>query len=189
MSERIKLVPLSEKFINQKYLSWVNDPEVTEFLEIGNKRYQLEDLFLYLHDSKISGRLNYAVLAEESNQHIGNASIYSIDKKNKKFEIGWFIGEKNFWGGHYAPMIIFYLHKIGFMELGLESCGGGVNEEHIKARMTNKFIGYSEIEKIFAYSEKQNKYVASIKLHISKSEWLAKAKELEQRYPQYYRLA
>jgi len=189
MSERIKLVPLSEKFINQKYLSWVNDPEVTEFLEIGNKRYQLEDLFLYLHDSKISGRLNYAVLAEESNQHIGNASIYSIDKKNKKFEIGWFIGEKNFWGGHYAPMIIFYLHKIGFTELRPESCGGGVNEEHIKASMTNRFMGYSEIEKISSYSKKQSKYIASIKLHISKSEWLIRAKELEQKYPQHYQLA
>jgi len=188
MNERIMLVPLTEQFINQKYLSWVNDPEVTEFLEIGGVVYELDDLFRYIQISTTSGRLNYAIITEESNFHIGNASLYSIDKKNKKFEIGWFIGEKKYWGGHYAPMVIFNLHKMGFMELGLEFCTGAVHEKHIKARITNRFVGYSEIEKYAAFSKKKNKNIPSIKLHISKDEWLARANVLEQKYPEYYRL-
>ena len=186
--ERIILVPLTERFVNQKYLSWVNDPEVTEFLEIGDEKYNLEDLLAYVRDSQLSGRLNYAIITEETNQHIGNASIYGIDKTNKKFNIGWFIGEKDFWGGHFAPMVIFYLHKIGFTELELEFNAGSVHEKHFKARMTNKFVGYSEGEKFSAFSKKHGKHVTLVRFNITKHDWLLKAKELEIKFPKYYRL-
>jgi RimJ/RimL family protein N-acetyltransferase len=186
---KIILTPLTERFINQKYLSWVNDPEVTEFLEIGSATYELEDLFSYINESKNSGRLNFAIIAADINLHIGNASIHSIDRANKKFEIGWIIGDKKYWGGHSASMTIFYLHKIGFTELGLEFCDGFVYEKHIKARMTNKFVGYSEIEKYLTFSKKLNMEVHLIKLAISKHDWLVRAKELEKLYPQFYRLS
>ena len=98
MQEKIYLRPLSLNDINEKYLSWVNDPSVTEYLKIGKKRLKHSDLVSYVQDSLNKGRHNYAIITQNSQEHIGNCSIYSIEFDKSKFEIGYLIGEKNFGG-------------------------------------------------------------------------------------------
>ena len=186
MQERIYLRPLSLNDVNEKYLSWVNDPSVTEYLEIGKERLSHNDLVRYVEDSTKKGRHNYAIITKKSQQYIGNSSIYSIEVDKSKFEIGYFIGEKNFWGGHYSSMLIFNLLKIGFIKMGLAKCTGYINESHIKARMTNKFSGYKEIKKINRYDKKINKDISVIELEITKKDWLKNAEILCSQYPELY---
>ena len=186
MQEKIYLKKLSLDDISKKYLLWVNNPIITQYLELGKKRLGYSDLEKFIKDSPKQGRLNFAIITYETKQHIGNCSIYSIKPKIKEFEIGWFIGEKNFWGGHYSSMVIFNLHKIGFKKLGLKKCIGYVDETHIKARMTNKFSGYKEIKKINI--KKKNKNVSTIKLEITKKNWLVHAKLLNSSYPDLYEI-
>jgi RimJ/RimL family protein N-acetyltransferase len=184
MQEKIYLRNLKLSDVNQRYLSWVNDPTVTEYLEIGKQRLEYNDLITYVQDSQKKGRNNYAVIVKSSQNHIGNGSIYGIDQDKKKFNIGWLIGEKNFWGGHYSSMIIFYLLKIGFIEMKLETCTGAVHEKHTKARMTNKFVGFKEIEK--CNIQTGNKKISTIKLEITKNHWLMRAKLLHSDFPELY---
>jgi RimJ/RimL family protein N-acetyltransferase len=186
MQDKIYLKPLSLNDINKKYLSWVNDPSITEYLEIGKQSLKYEDLVRYVEDSPKKGRKNYAVITKNSKHHIGNCSIFSIKPNKKNFEIGWFIGEKKFWGGHYSSMIIFYLLKIGFIEMGLERCTGYVDKKNIKARMTNKFSGYKEKERENRVMKKENKTLTYIKLEITKKEWLKNARKLHTLYPELY---
>ena len=186
MQESIYLRRLKISDINNKYLSWVNDPSVTEYLEIGKQHFQYSDLVSYVKDSPKKGRYNYAIITKHSKNHIGNSSIYSIKSDDKTFEMGWFIGEQKFWGGHYSPMVIFNLLKIGFIEMGLERCIGGVNKRHIKARMTNKFSGFKEKKIESRYLEKENKNITEIKLEISKKDWLKNAELLSFQHPDLY---
>jgi len=186
MQEKIYLRPLKLSDINEKYLLWINDPLVTEYLGIGKKRRVHNDLVRYVEDSQKNGRHNYAIITKNSQQHIGNGSIYSIELDKSKFEIGYFIGEIEFWGGHYSSMLIFYLLRIGFIEMGLEKCTGYIDETHIKARMTNKFSGYKEKERENRNSKKENKTIPYIKLEITKKEWLKNAKKLHSLYPELY---
>ena len=186
MQDTIYLRQLCLNDVNEKYLSWVNDPLITEHLEIGKEYLKYDDLARYVENTPKRGRHNYAIITKNSEHHIGNCSIFSIKTDNKQFEIGWFIGEKNFWGGHYSSMIIFYLHKIGFTEMGLEKCIGYVDRKNIKARMTNKFSGYREKEREIRYKEKANKNITYIKLEITKKEWLAHARKLQSKYPDLY---
>ena len=130
MQDKIYLRPLCLNDVSEKYLSWVNDPSVTEYLEIGRQYLKHQDLVKYVKDSPKNGRYNFAIITKNSKHHIGNCSIFSINPENKNFEIGWFIGDKNFWGGHYSPMIIFYLLKIGFLKMGLEKCTGYVDKKN-----------------------------------------------------------
>ena len=186
MQEKIYLRPLCLSDINKKYLFWVNDPTITEFLKIGKQRLESNDLVRYIEDSPKKGRHNYAIITKNSQQHIGNCSIYSIEPDKRKFEIGYFIGEKKFWGGHYSSMMIFNLLKIGFIKMGLAKCTGYINESHIKARMTNKFSGYKEIKKINRYDKKINKDISVIELEITKKDWLKNAEILCSQYPELY---
>ena len=186
MQEKIYLRPLSLSDVNEKYLSWVNDPSVTEYLKIGKQRLNRSDLVKYIEDSPNKGRHNYAIITKNSHKHIGNCSIYSIEQEKSKFEIGYLIGEKNFWGGHYSSMVIFNLLKIGFIKMELDRCIGYVEETHIKARMTNKFSGYKEIKKIKQYNEKVNKNVTLVAIVISKKDWLINSEILCSKYPELY---
>ena len=188
MQEKIYLRPLCLNDINEKYLSWVNDPSVTEYLKIGKKRMNHSDLVSYVQDSPNKGRHNYAIIIQNSQEHIGNCSIYSIEFGKSKFEIGYLIGEKNFWGGHYSSMVIFNLLKIGFIKMGLDKCIGYVEETHIKARMTNKFSGYKEIKKFKQYNEKVNKDVTLIAIEISKKDWITNSEILCSKYPELYEI-
>ena len=188
MQEKIYLRPLNLNDINERYLSWVNDPSVTEFLKIGRHRLSHSDLVRYVKDSPKRGRLNYAIITKNSKKHIGNSSIYSVDINKSKFEIGYLIGEKNFWGGHYSSMVIFNLLKIGFLKMGLNKCIGYVEETHAKARMTNKFSGYKEIKKIKQFNEKLNKDVTIIAIEIHKKDWLKNTEVLCSKYPEFYEI-
>ena len=186
MQDKIYLRPLCLNDVSEKYLSWVNDPSVTEYLEIGRQYLKHQDLVKYVKDSPKNGRYNFAIITKNSKHHIGDCSIFSINPENKNFEIGWFIGEKFFWGGHYSPMVIFYLLKIGFLKMGLKRCTGYVDKKNIKARMTNKFAGYKEKGREDRQMQKENKTTTYIKLEITKREWLANAKKLHVQYPELY---
>ena len=112
MQEKIYLRPLRLSDVNKKYLSWVNDPSITKNLVIGTHLLTHKDLVKYVVESPKRGRYNYAIITKNSKKHIGNCSIYAIERDKNKFEIGYLIGEKNFWGGHYSSMVIFNLLKI-----------------------------------------------------------------------------
>ena len=185
MQEKIYLRPLCLSDVNEKYLSWVNDPVVTENLNIGLNRLTHTDLVKYVEDSPKEGRHNYAIITEHSQQHIGNCSIYFIKPDEGKFQLGYFIGEKNFWGGHYSSMVIFNLLKIGFIKMGLEKCTGYINENNIKARLTNKFSGYKEIKRVNNFYEKKKNV---IKIEISKKDWLKNAQVLCSKFPKLYEI-
>lgn len=187
MKEKIYLRSLCLSDVNKKYLFWVNDPSITEFLRIGKQRLVRNDLVRYIEDSPKKGRHNYAVITKNSQQHIGNCSIYSIELDKRKFEIGYFIGEKKFWGGHYSSMMIFNLLKIGFIKMGLERCTGYVDKENIKARMTNRFSGYKEIKSINNFYGKNNNKVV-IALEITKKDWLKNAEVLHSQFPELYEI-
>lgn len=186
MQEKIYLKKLTLKDISKKYLYWVNNPEITKYLELGNKRLVYSDLEKYIKDSPKQGRHNFAVITDKTKKHIGNCSIYSIKPRIKEFEIGWFIGEKNFWGGHYSSMIIFQLHKKGFVEMNLQKCIGYIDVNHIKARMTNIFSGYKEVGKLI--KKKNNQSISLIKIEITKKDWLLNAKKLKTKYPELYEI-
>ena len=187
MQEKIYLRPLCLNDVSEKYLSWVNDSSVTEYLEIGKERLSHNDLVRYVEDSPKKGRHNYAIITKKTQQHIGNSSIYSIEIDKSKFEIGYFIGEKFFWGGHYSSMLIFNLLKIGFIKMGLERCTGYVDKENIKARMTNRFSGYKEIKSINNFYGKNNNKVV-IALEITKKDWLKNAEVLCSQFPELYEI-
>ena len=188
MQEKIYLRPLCLSDINKKYLTWVNDPSVTEYLEIGKKRLEHNDLVKYIGDAPKNGRYNYAIITKNSKLHIGNGSIYSVVPEKSKFEIGYFIGEKNFWGGLYSSLVIFNLLKIGFIKMGLKKCIGYINETHIKARMTNKFSGYKEIKKINKVDKKTKKRINVFELEITKKNWLKNIEKLHKLHPGFFML-
>jgi RimJ/RimL family protein N-acetyltransferase len=186
--QKIFLETLSLVHISSSYLDWMNDPVLTKYLEIGGAKLTKNDLEDYVLNSPKNGRKNYAIITGESKNHIGNCSIYDIDEQDKSYEIGWLIGDKNFSHGLYAPMAMFELHKIAFLDFGLERCRGKVIKENVKARLNNQFIGYKETANIKDYHKKTNKYLDVIKVELRKEDWLVRGEILSKKNPDFFQI-
>ena len=146
-SDSLQISPLTFKHCTESYLNWLSDPEVNEFLHVPRgPELNMTYLVSYVKNSLTSAdRFCFAFTHIDSGEHIGNGSIYDINKNHSSFQIGWFIGNKSFWGGLTSSQIMFALFEHGFFQLQLSTNNGLVDSTHVRARMANKFIGYKEL--------------------------------------------
>lgn len=95
-SQRFLIRTLSESDVNDEYVCWLNDDEVTRFLNSRGKRRTREDIVKYVvkHDNISSFHLG--VFVKETKKHIGNYSIY-CDFANSVAQINVLIGDRAWW--------------------------------------------------------------------------------------------
>lgn len=178
--------PLSLDHCTSKYLNWLLDPDVNEFLEVPSS-LSLEDLqsFVLSGTSVNSNRLNLAVYARDL--HIGNASLYVTERTPPgSFQFGWFVGDKSFWGGFTSACIMYLLFDIGFTTIGLDACVGSVLSSHLKARIANRYVGFSETQESNFNRTNSKTEEKAISLFISSDQWSHRRHELNNLKPDVF---
>lgn len=172
------LRPLGHEDVGAEYLSWLQDRCVNQFLSFDSQNLSLGRLHSYLDESAVTGRINWAVVVEETGLHIGNASVYDMDFESGTFKMGWFIGNRNYWGGRVALQAVALILSKGFSDLRLDECIGGVDRAHIKARLNNRLVGF--VEQSPAEGDGLDRY---LHLSLPRARWRKKMAVLKQRFP------
>ena len=141
---KIILEPFSHKFINDDYLSWMNDKETTKFIEKTKKRSTLEDLYLFAN-KMISSEIDYffAILLKKNLQHVGNVRLGPIDFKLMKSNFGILIGSKTNRGCGIGTEVIELIKEFGFGYLKLQHIIFPVVEEHLPAMRLYEKAGFT----------------------------------------------
>jgi len=125
------LRPLQRADINERYLSWLNDPEVTRYTETGTFPSTAEDLENYYRS--VTGSKNDVMLAvvdKKSGRHIGNVKLGPIQWVHRRATFGILIGEKDFWGKGVGLEATRLMVEYGFQRLNLHRIDLGVFAEH-----------------------------------------------------------
>lgn len=94
---RVILKPITENEINDRYLAWLNDSEINEYLEVRFRKQTIKDIYNYINNlrSTDGGEL-FAIFDIARNLHIGNCSITHFNPNNNGYAIyGLMIGEKD----------------------------------------------------------------------------------------------
>lgn len=146
-SRRIYLEPLTSNHLSQKYVDWLNDPEVNKYLDSGGD-YTIEKLKYFLQDVEQKDVLFWAIHLKTSKQHIGNIKIDPIISKYGLCEYGILIGEKSAWGKGYAQEASEIVINYCFDQLNLRKMTLGVVEKNINAIKLYTNLGFS-IEGVF----------------------------------------
>ena len=163
---------LSEKDVTNKYLNWLDDSEVTRFLEIRHTSFNFEKLNLYVESfNKDESKYLFGVFSNKNNKHIGNVTIYNIVKSTSSFNIGYLIGDKNYWGSTTSSTILLFAIHFGFDNLGLEKFIAGVYSNHSKPRFTLKKIGCFECGRIKNKLLSNNKLVDQVFYCLNIEQW------------------
>ncbi|MDB9782623.1 GNAT family N-acetyltransferase [Winogradskyella sp.] len=155
-SERLFLMPLSQKHLSLAYVNWLNDIEVNTYLESGGN-YTLQLLADFLKEQEQKGILFWAIHLKDSNKHIGNIKIDPINYERNSGEYGILMGDKTNWGKGFANEASNRIIKYCFEELKLTEITLGVIENNIKAVSLYKKMGFvitEQKEKVGIYNNK-----------------------------------
>ncbi|NQT47408.1 MAG: GNAT family N-acetyltransferase [Chloroflexi bacterium] len=120
VGQRIYLREVRPSDVNEDYYRWMNDPEVTRYLESGVYPNSRENLEAYVRE-KLGDRNSVflAIVFKEGHRHIGNIKLGPIDWIHRLGDVGIMIGERDCWGKGYASEAISLISRYAFGRLDL----------------------------------------------------------------------
>lgn len=117
--------------LNDRYVGWLNDPEVTRYMETGLFPTTCDDLENYYRAvSSSKNDVLLAIVDKKSGQHIGNLKLGPIHWVHRRASFGILIGEKEFWGKGAGLEATQLAVAYGFTRLNLNRIDLGVFAEH-----------------------------------------------------------
>ena len=140
---QIFLRPLERADLNERYLAWLNDPEVTRYMETGLFPTTVEDLENFYRS--VGGSKSDVLLAiadKKTGQHIGNVRLGPIHWVHRRASFGILVGEKEFWGKGVGLEATVLTVEYGFYRLNLHRIDLGVFAEHESAVRCYKKAGF-----------------------------------------------
>jgi len=129
IGERIYIRILTPADVSDAYVSWLNDDEITQFLELRWRAHTFDDVkkFVALMNESAQDHL-FGIFLRENGRHIGNIKIGDINNMHRFGDVGLLIGDKKMWGKGYGAEAIKLATDYGFRELGLNSLKAGMYE-------------------------------------------------------------
>jgi RimJ/RimL family protein N-acetyltransferase len=140
---RIYLRPLERSDLNETYLGWLNDHEVTKYLEVGTFPNTMQDLEKFYQG--VTGSRSDVILAVvdgKSHRHIGNVKLGPINWVHRRATFGIMIGEKEFWGRGIGTEATRLMVEYGFLRLNLNRINLGVLATHQSAIRCYEAVGF-----------------------------------------------
>lgn len=96
---KIYLAPLSTADVSAAYVGWLNDPEVCRYNSHARFAYNEAKALEYVEQVQRSrSDFAFAIRMKDSDCHVGNVSLQSVDWVNRSGELAILIGERAAWG-------------------------------------------------------------------------------------------
>jgi RimJ/RimL family protein N-acetyltransferase len=127
VGERLYLRPLEEADVAEEYLGWLNDPDVTRYLETGRWPAYPESVRAWVR--RFAGSqtdIALAIVDRSSDAHVGNVTLNRIHAVHRTADTGLMLGRKDFWGKGYAREAWSLVIDHGFRRLNLRKIVAGV---------------------------------------------------------------
>jgi ribosomal-protein-alanine N-acetyltransferase len=149
------------------YRNWLNDHEIVKFNSHGRFPMTFEKLVSYINSTTTSTNiLVLAIIDINTNNHIGNISLQSINWIDRNAEIAFLLGEKSYWGKgimHEAGSILL---KHAFDVLNLHRVYCGTSEENKGMQKLAQKLGMVQEGKRIEAIFKDGKYYNIIEFGI-----------------------
>jgi [ribosomal protein S5]-alanine N-acetyltransferase len=128
----VRLRPMTTADAQGPYLTWMNDPEVTRYLESRFQSYEPSDLASYIEaTTSDSSNHFFAIELAESGQHVGNIKLGPVEARHGRGDIGIIVGDRSVWGRGIATEAVRLLTGWAFAELGLRKVTAGAYSTNV----------------------------------------------------------
>ena len=140
----VSLQPISIMEVNERYLGWLNNPRINQFIEtVGNNHQTIEDVFGYINSLRATaaGEL-FAIHSRMENLHVGNISVTRLDRVQGIAGYGIMVGDEDAQikglGGEASALIIEYY----FRDPQIRKIQGSAVSENPRAWQLMESLGY-----------------------------------------------
>ena len=100
--EKCRLEPFEAKHLSERYVGWLNAPDVVRHSEQRHRRHDLASCRSYAASFEGSPHFFWAIMAnDDALGHIGNINAY-VDSINRVADVGIMVGERAAWGRGYG---------------------------------------------------------------------------------------
>ncbi len=125
---------------------WLNDPEIHRFLLVGHIPITREQEERYYDMHSEAGQSGYVfeIHVAADGRYIGNCGLNGVDLVHRHGEIGIAIGDKTAWGQGFGSDAVVACLVFAFQTLGLHRVSIRVHEEHTRAAVLYKRLGFVE---------------------------------------------
>lgn len=143
VGKRIYLRRIERDDLSGNYFQWLNDQEVTRWLQRGaypNSIAEMEAYFQGVINSQSD--LVLAIVLNNGDRHIGNIGIHRIHPIFRSAEIGILIGEKDTWGQGYGTEAIGLLVDHAFRRMNLNRLYAGAVDKNTGSISAFEKVGF-----------------------------------------------
>lgn len=168
----VYLRPLCKDTDLDRCLTWINDPDVTQFLSANppvtkdEEEKWFDSLADRTHDKV------FAIVLQDDDRYIGNIGLHHIDHLHGSSETGTFIGEKELWGKGYGTDAKMILLDYAFNALNLRRVTSKVFDFNGRSVAYANKCGYVEEGRMRQEVYKCGAYRDLIIMGVLKEEWL-----------------
>ncbi len=169
---QVFLRPLRREDIAAHYLAWLNDPEVTRYMETGIFPTTEQELTNFYEE--VTGSRNQVILAvadKKSGRHIGNVKLGPIQWVHRSATFGILIGDKRFWGRGVGLEATRLAVEYGFSRLNLRRIDLGVFADHAAAVRCYEKAGFKVEGRMRESLFQDGKYVDRLWMGLLRSEY------------------
>jgi len=146
---------------NDVYLAWLNDDDVSRFLETRFSPQSIETITEFVSKTNsMPDSYLCAIIHRESGRHIGNIKVGPIHPFYRRADISYFIGDRSVWGQGCGSEAVALMTCFAFRDLRVHKLKAFVREFNIGSRKVLEHNGY-QLEGML---KKEERYDAS-------SEW------------------
>lgn len=165
-TEHLILSTLDPMALAPEYLEWINNREITRFLEIRFRPHTAADLAAFVTQMNDSAdNLLLGIFLKDGRRHIGNIKLGPVIAPHHRADIGILIGDRSYWGKGYATEAIDAITAHAFDSLGLHRITAGMYEENIGSYKAFLNAGYTEDGRLKEYWLSDGGWQDEIVLH------------------------
>jgi RimJ/RimL family protein N-acetyltransferase len=140
---RYDLFPFKEEDISERYLGWLNDPDVNRFLEIRFVHQTRETVLKYVRSFYAdTEKYMWGIYPKGCSEPIGTATLANIDRNHGSGGTGLMIGETAYWGKGASLEALKLVAEFAFETLGLHRLSAVSCAPNHGLSFTHKMFGY-----------------------------------------------
>ncbi len=176
VGEKIYLRPFDMDDIQGDYIQWINDHEITRFLDSPFPRTK-EDLENYVRGIlKDPHYVFFAVIEQKTNKHVGNAKIGPIDWIHRRTNFGRMLS-RECWGKGYGSEVIKLMIQYSFEQLNLNRIIEHNVIDNLAAIKSNEKAGLDVEGTIKEYVYAHGKYCDVVIVGLTRSRYEEKKRQ------------
>lgn len=168
---RYYLRTLKTEDVGEKYVGWLNDSDITKYLELRFTKWTRDAVVKYIGSFDNKKTFLFGIFVNNTDAHVGNVSL-RVEHHYDIADFGYFIGEKEYWGKGAATEALRLLMEFAFVNLKLRKIYGGASHENIPSIFNFKAMHFKQEGRLRKVEMIDGEWSDTLIFGLLREEWL-----------------